>query len=172
MRGDERINVGAIAVSAVVGTAIGLLLQFGFNARGAPTLVPPLSLPASLLTVAAVLIVFGVRLRRNAVNRPGAVNPFHAVRLLATARAGQVVGALLGGTGAGLALVLLGRSVAPPVSTWLPMVLTAVAGALLVVCAVIAERLCRVPPGDGEKSEDQEPDRSPGPSDQPAYRKP
>lgn len=153
MRRVERTGALAIIAAAAMGAAIGWLLQFGLVSRGVPTLVPPVSLPVTLVAVAAVLIVFGIRLRRAVNHRPGDVNPFHAVRLLVTARAGQFVGALFGGFGAGLWLALLGRSVPPAVSVWLPMLLTVLAGAVLVACAAIAERLCRVPPGSGEEEE-------------------
>lgn len=170
MRNMERTSPLAVAATAAMGMAIGLLLQFWVSSLGAPTLAPPISLAATLFMLAAVLMAFGIRLRRMVNRRPGAVNPFHAVRLLVTARAGQYVGALLGGVGAGLGLALLGRSAAPPLQLWLPMLLTVLGGAALVVCAIVTEHLCRVPPGDGETGESEEGPADPTPADQPAYR--
>ena len=169
MRRGERMSPLAVVAAAAIGIAVGLVVQFGLSSRGNPPLVPPLSLPATLILISAMLLGFGIRLRRNVTRRPGAVNPFHAVRLLAAARAGQLVGAGLGGFGGGLALSLLGRSVPAPSSTWVPMVLALASGLVLVVCALIAERLCRVPPGDGA-AEDGDPDGETGPADQAAYR--
>ncbi len=155
-----------------MGAAIGLLTQFVLSNRGAPPLVPPLSLPVTLVLIGAVLLGFGIRLRRTVAKRAGDVNPFHAVRLLAAARAGQLVGGLLGGFGAGLALSLLGRSIPAPTATWLPMLLAFVGGAILVACAAVAEHLCRVPPG-GDDADSAEHDADPsGPVDQAAFRKP
>lgn len=151
MRRLQRTSPLSVAAFAAVGIAAGLLVQVFRSARGSAPLVPPLSLAATLLVMAAVLVVLAVLLRRavtRASRRP--VNPFHAVRLLAGARAGQFGGALLGGFGAGLALQLLTRSVMPPTSTWVPMLLVAGAGVVLAVCGVIAEALCRVPPDDPE----------------------
>lgn len=171
MRRLERSNPIVTLAVAAVGAALGILVQLALSGRGAPTLVPPLSLPVSLIFIGAVLAALGIRLRRSLKRGTGAVDPFHAVRLLAASRAGQLVGAGLGGFGGGLALAVLGRSVAPPPATWLPMVLTLLGGAVLVGCAVFAERCCRIPPG----ADDEEPAETPGepgPADQAAFRKP
>ncbi len=169
MRRIERLNPLAVLAAAAIGVAIGLVVQFALSSRGNPPLVPPLSLPATLVLISAILLGFGIRLRRNVAKRAGAVNPFHAVRLLAAARAGQLVGAALGGFGGGLALSLLGRSVPAPTATWLPMVLALAGGVVLVAGAMIAERLCRVPPGESG-GEEAGPEGEPGPADQAAYR--
>ena len=169
MRKVERSNPLAILAAAAMGAALGLVLQFALSWRGSAPLVPPLSLAVSLVLLAAVLLVFGIRLHRQIRKQPGAINPFHAVRLLVTARAGQLVGALFGGFGAGLALALVGRSVPAQPGVWLPMVLVAIAGAALVACAAIVEHWCRVPPGDDPDGE-HELDPGHGPADSTVYR--
>ncbi|MBO1901664.1 DUF3180 domain-containing protein [Leucobacter weissii] len=152
---------------AAIGAAVGLLLQVLLSSQGSPPFVPPTSLAATLGVIAAVLLVLGIMLRR-AVTRAsaGGVNPFHAVRLLAGARAGQFAGSLFAGFGAGLALQLLSRSVAPPPATWVPMLLVLAAGIALLVCGVVAEALCRVPPDDPDDGSTSEPEVDPG--EQPA----
>lgn len=158
MRKLQRTSPVSVLAFAVAGIAVGLLTQLVRSARGAPPLVPPVSLAATLVVIAAVLLVLAVMLRR-AVTRASrrAVNPFHAVRLLAGARAAQYAGALFGGFAGGLALQLLTRSVMPSAETWAPMLLVLGAALILVVCGVIAELLCRVPPedpdADGEEGE-------------------
>lgn len=169
MRKVERSNPLVALAVAAMGAAVGLLVQFALSNRGHAPFSPPLSLSASLVLVAGVLLVFGLRLRRQIRNRPGAVDPFHAVRLLVTARAGQIVGALFGGFGAGLLLSLTGRSVAAASATWVPMMLVVVAGAALLASAAIVEHWCRVPPGD-ETEEDGGIDPERGPADQAVYR--
>ncbi|MFD5600339.1 DUF3180 family protein [Leucobacter sp. NPDC058333] len=169
MRKIERSNPLVTLAVAAMGAAVGLVVQFALSSRGAPPLVPPLSLAASLVLVAGVLLVFGIRLRRQIQKQPGAINPFQAVRLLVTARAGQLVGALFGGFGGGLLLSLAGRSVPATASTWLPMALTVVAGAALIVCAAVVEHWCQVPPGnDGDAETDTDPQQ--GPADSAVYR--
>ncbi len=152
MNSVQRTSPLAIAAFAVVGAGIGLLLQLVRSTRGQSPLVPPLSLSLTMLVLGAVLLVLAISLRRAVTRKSGRpVNPFHAVRLLAGARAGQFVGALIGGFGGGLALQLLSRTVPPPAASWVPMLLVLGAGVVLSVCGVIAELLCRVPPGGGDE---------------------
>ncbi|MBP1325777.1 hypothetical protein JOF28_001009 [Leucobacter exalbidus] len=158
-------------VAAGFGLVAGLLVQFGLARSGQSPLVPPYSLAISLAAIAAVLLVFGLRLKRTIADPHQQVDPFHAVRVLVSARAGSLVGGLFGGFGAGLVLSLLGRSVPAPTSTWLPMVMALVAGVALVICGVLTERWCRVPPNDGEKTAGNEEEEG-GPETQTAYRRP
>lgn len=147
----QRTSPLSILAFAVVGFAIGFVLQLVRSGMGAVPLVPPVSLSVTLVVLAAVLTMLGVLLHRAVRNDSGRpVNAFHAVRLLAGAKASQFVGALLGGFGAGLAAQLLMRSVPAPPSTWVPMVLVIGASVILTACGVIVEALCRVPPADGD----------------------
>ena len=171
MRNDGRMNPLTTVAAAAIGAAIGLVVQFWLSGRGNAPFVPPISLPVTLVFVAALLIGFGVRLRSTVTKRPGDVNPFHAVRLLATARAGQLAGALFGGFGGGLLLSLSGRSVPAPLETWLPMLLSLIAGAVLTVAGLVAEHLCKVPPGE-DSDEGSGSDPSPGHAEGAAYRTP
>lgn len=168
MRNLQRTSPLAIATCAVIGIGVGLLLQLFRSTKGQAPLVPPLSLTLTLLVFGGVLLVLAISLRR-AVNRKSGkpVNPFHAVRLLAGARTAQFVGALIGGFGGGLALQLLSRSVMPPTSTWVPMLLVLAAGATLVVCGVISELLCRVPPSGDDDGEDKKSGIAPRPGPEP-----
>lgn len=171
MRSPERMNPLAPVATAAMGAAAGLVVQFALSGRGQAPFVPPLSLPVTLVLIAALLVFFGVRLRRTVTKRPADVNPFHAVRLLAAARATQLAGALFGGFGGGLWLSLMGRSVPALTSTWLPMLLTLLAGALLVAAGLVAEHLCKVPPND-KNEEGSGNDPSPGHAEGAAYRAP
>lgn len=158
----RRTSVLIIVAFAVVGLAAGLIIQMARSVWGSAPLVPPISLAATLIVIAAVLLPLGIALRRAVTHASSrAINPFHAVRLLAGARAAQFGGALFGGFGGGLALQLLTRSVLPPVATWLPMVLVCGAGIVLLVCGLITEALCRVPPTEPENDADLEPGDQP-----------
>lgn len=149
MSGLRRTSALTLLAFAIVGVGAGLLVQSARSARGHGPFVPPLSLPLTLLVMGGVLVVLGVLLRR-AVSQSSkrAVNPFHAVRLLAGAKSAQFLGALLGAFGGGLALQLLSRSVLPAATVWVPMVLVLGAGIVLVICGIITESLCKVPPTD------------------------
>lgn len=151
----DRLNPLHLLGSAAVGASLALLIQAYLSSRGRPSLIPPYSMAVMLVALAVLLIVLGLRLRKHVAKGVGAVNPFHAVRLLATARAGQIAGAAFAGFGGGLLLSLLGRSVPAPAETWLPMLVTAITAIVLLVCAVITEQLCRVPPSDDDESGDE-----------------
>lgn len=154
MSSVQRTSPLVVSAFVVTGAGIGLLLQLVRSTRGQSPLVPPFSLSLTLLMLGAVLLVLAISLRRAVTRKSGKpVNPFLAVRLLAGARAGQFVGALFGGFGAGLVLQLLSRSVMPPASTWVPMIVVIGAGIVLIVCAAVAESLCRVPPGSTGEGE-------------------
>lgn len=164
-RSSPLVTIAAAGAGAVV----GYVVQLALSGRGNPPFVPPYSLPGTLLVISAVLLVLAFRLARALKTGTGPVNPFFAVRLLAAARASQLVGGMFGGFGVGLALSLLGRSVPAAVATWLPMVAVVVTGAVLVAAAVYAEHTCRVPPDDDTPADDPDPDA--GPVDQAAYRR-
>lgn len=84
----QRTSPLAITAFAVVGLAVGLLVQFARSSWGLAPFVPPVSLAATLVVIGAVVLVLGIALRRAVTRRSGRpVNPFHAVRLLAGARA-------------------------------------------------------------------------------------
>lgn len=148
----------------------GLIVQFGLSRAGRSSLVPPYSVALALTAIGLVLLVFGLRLRRMLADKQLPIDPFHAVRVLVAARAGGLVGGMFCGFGAGLALSLLGRTVAAPAAIWMPMVAVCAAGLFLAVCGVLTERWCRVPPGDNETRASEE-DES-GPESQTAYRRP
>ena len=151
----DRLNPLHLLGVAAVGAALALLIQAWLSSRGRPSLIPPYSMAVMLVALAVLLIALGLRLRKLVAKGTGAVNPFHAVRLLATARAGQIVGAAFAGFGGGLIVSVLGRSVPAPTGTWIPMVVTALSAIVLLVCATVAEHLCRVPPSDDDENGDK-----------------
>lgn len=140
---------------AVMGAAIGLLLQVARSSAGLAPLVPPYSLPLTLVVLALGVLTLGIVLRRMVTRETGGnVNPQTAVVILSAARASQFVGCLLGGFAVGLALSLATRSVPAPIETWLPMLSAAGAAVVLLVCGAIAEYLCRIPPDDDDAERD------------------
>ena len=169
----QRLSQLALWAALSIGAAIGLFVQFFLASRGLSPLTPPLSMPLMLALLVALLLIFGLRLRQQIRRGTGAVNPFQAVRVLALARAGQLVGSAFAGFGVGLLLSLIGRTVPASVSVWLPMVLTLVAGLALAISGVIIERICQIPPGDDADGSDAgslgHSPENPG-NDQPAFR--
>lgn len=147
----QRMNPWNLASAVAIGLSLGLATQFILSSQGKATFVPPYSMSVTLVALAALLLSLGIRLRRNLAKGSGAVNPFQAVRLLATARAGQIVGSLFIGFGGGLLFALLQRSVPAHFEIWLPMAVTAAAGLALLICALVTERMCQIPRGDGSE---------------------
>ena len=87
------------------------------------------------------------------------VDPFRALRAATLARASSLLGALLGGFGAGILLFLLSRPVGPPVGSMVAMVALIASSIVLVAAALVAEQFCTLP----KDPDDRQPDEpSPG----------
>ncbi|MDA3146297.1 DUF3180 domain-containing protein [Leucobacter sp. UCMA 4100] len=172
--GARKLNPLTLVVFGIVGAGIGLLLQTYRSGVGVAPFAPPLSLPASLLVIAVLLIVLALRLKRAIVDtRTITVNPFHAVRLLAAAWASQFTGALFAGFGLGLFVMIAGRVTQLAAAVWLPMGLTTLTALVLLIAGLFAERVCRIPPDDGaEKSASDERAEGPEHGTAQAYERP
>ena len=163
----QRTQWWPVALVAVVGFGLGFLLQTALSAGGSPPLVPPYSLPATLITVSGILLGFAIALRRAITGTSKKrVNPFVAVRIVAAAKASILAGALFAGFGAGIVVFFTLRTVAPQPENWWPVLATLGAGIGQTVIGVVAENLCRVPPpsdaeSDGERDADEAPDSHP-----------
>lgn len=163
----QRTQWWPIALAAVIGFGLGFLLQTALSAGGSPPLVPPYSLPATLITVSGVLLGFAIALRRAITGASKKrVNPFVAVRIVAAAKASILAGALFAGFGIGIVLFFTLRTVAPQAENWWPAVATLLAGIAQVVIGLVAEHLCRVPPptdpdADAKAETDENPDSHP-----------
>lgn len=135
-----------IAVGAV-GLVASFLIELALVSVGRSTIVPPISLPITLIGVAVVVVAVAWPVRK-AVKGRGRVDPFRAMRIAALAKACSLSGAIVAGFGAGVAAFLLTRSVvggAEPI--WLS-VATVVGAGILLAGGLIAERFCTLPPED------------------------
>lgn len=142
-----------IATLGLVGVALGWLLQVGLVAAGRAALVPPISYAAVLVVFAVAIVAVAVPVRRVAKGKPDElgrrpkIDPFYATRVLALAKAAAITGAFLtGGT-----LALLVHLVTRPVvnsGSLLPAILGVVASAAVLVAGIVAEEMCRIPPGE------------------------
>ena len=147
MRLIQRTPWWTLLLFAVSGFGGGFLTETGLSAAGRAPLVPPLSLPATLVTVSAVLLGFAIPLRRaisGATKKM--VNPFVAVRIVAAAKASVLAGALFAGFGLGILIFFALRTVPPQADSWWPVIATVFAGIVQVAAGLIAEHFCRVPP--------------------------
>ncbi|MEO6828142.1 MAG: DUF3180 domain-containing protein [Microbacteriaceae bacterium] len=132
---------------ALAGAVLGFLLELALAAASLAVLVPPLSLPITLIAIGGIVIGFAIPVRRathGKATRP--LDPFRAMRVAVLAKASSLSGSLLTGIALGLLLYLLSRSVIPSSAVWLAVATTVGAVALL-VAGLLAERMCTLPPG-------------------------
>lgn len=143
---------------ALVGGAVGYLLELILTSRGALAIVPPLTLPVTLLIVAGAVIAFALPVRRALkAETKKHIDPFYAMRVAVLSKASAMVGALLCGVGLGILVFLVGRPVVPDWNV-LGLALAHVFSALiLVIAALIAESFCVLPPDDSEEEGIREP---------------
>ncbi|MEO8908250.1 MAG: DUF3180 domain-containing protein [Microbacteriaceae bacterium] len=136
----------------VAGIVIGFLWELGTVAAGGSVLVPPLSLPLTLIAIAIIVVAFAIPIRRAVQGRSQTrLDPFRAARVVVLAKACSLAGALLTGGGIGMLSYQLTRSVVPNAgSIWLAVAAT-VGAVVLLVGGLIAEHLCALPPSDDEE---------------------
>lgn len=157
MKPAPRFNAATLGVATILGLGVGLLWQEWRSGAGYAPFSPPISLPSSLLVIAALLTFLALRLKSAIEHKDGErVNPFHAVRLLAAARASQITGVIFAGFAVGLLLIVIGRTVGVRAGVWIPMAATLIAGILLLVAGIYAESICRVPPQDDDETQEMD----------------
>ncbi|MBN9140571.1 MAG: DUF3180 family protein [Micrococcales bacterium] len=145
----------ALLLLLALGSAIAAVaLQLGLAAVGLSKLVPQVTLSATLVLIAVVVIVLALPVRRatRGPAREGAprrVDPFYATRVVLISKASAVAGALLGGAALGFVVELLIRPVNMASSVWAAAAML-VGGILLMVAGLLAESWCALPPDDDE----------------------
>lgn len=151
----KRTSPLALVVAALLGGAAAFLADHLLTMNGRATFTPAVTLPILLVLLGAACVALAWPIRR-AVQDPDAprVDPFRAVRVAMLAKASSIVGAAIGGAGLGLIGYLLTRPVTPTLGSMGTIIATAVAGAVLMVAALIAEHLCTLP----KDPDDREPD--------------
>lgn len=143
----KRTHATTLIGLGLAGVVIGFLLEMGVVAGGLPVLVPPVSLPITLIAIAAIVVILAVPIRRAVLGRAKArIDPFHATRVAVLAKASSLSGALLTGSGIGILAYELSRPVLPTASSvWLAAVAT-FGAAVLLAAGLVAERMCTLPP--------------------------
>jgi hypothetical protein len=110
-----------------------------------------------LLLLGAVVIVLAVPVARATRGTGTPINPFQALRIAMLAKASSIVGAAVGGLGAGLLIFVLTRPVVPSIGSMATIIATVVCGIALVVAGLVAEQLCTI-----RKDDDDEQPGAPG----------
>lgn len=135
----------------VLGLVLGFLLEFGSEAMGGALIIPPVSLPLTLIAVGAIVVGFSLPIRRAVSGRSKKpVDPFQALRIVVLARASSRVGALLTGVTLGALIYFTTRPVLPGVGSMWLTIGSCIGAVLLVVAGLIAEHLCTLPKDDDD----------------------
>ncbi|GAA3600263.1 hypothetical protein GCM10022198_25860 [Klugiella xanthotipulae] len=143
----RRTSAGAITLCVLIGGGAAFLVEVGLSANNQPMIIPPLSLPLTLVLIAAVIVGLAIPVRRSITGASSTpVNPFAAVRLVAAAQASTLAGALFTGVGLGILGYMMTRTLAPPVESWVLVSAAALGGILLVIAGLVVEHFCTLPP--------------------------
>nr|WP_217274705.1 DUF3180 domain-containing protein [Rathayibacter sp. VKM Ac-2835] len=135
----------------LAGAVVGFLIDLAIAAAGRPVLIPPLTVPLTLVVVAALVIGFAIPIHRatkGTLRRP--IDPFRAMRVVVLAKASSLVGALLLGASGGVLVYLLSRPVVPSLGSVWQDVAAIVGAIVLLVAGLVAEHLCTIPPTDDD----------------------
>lgn len=145
----KRSRPSTLIALAFGGAILGFLIELVSSTTGRPIIVPPITLPLTLVVVAAIVLGFAIPIRRAVTGaRKRRVDPFQAMRVAVLAKASSLSGALLAGAGLGILFYLLTRTVVPSAgAVWLSAAM-AIGAALLLVAGLVAEHLCTLPPDD------------------------
>ncbi|MDR7191237.1 putative membrane protein [Microbacterium sp. BE35] len=148
----KRTGAGVLIIAAVLGVAAGFLADQVLTSSGSPTFTPAVTLPILLVLLGVVVIALAIPIRRATHGTASRkVDPFRAVRIAMLAKASSIVGAAIGGLGAGLWIFLSTRPVTPSLGSLGTVIATTVCGALLVAAGLIAEHLCTIRKDDDDE---------------------
>lgn len=144
------------ALIALGGLVVGWLVELLLVAVGRAAIVPPYALAAALVVLAVAVIAVAVPVRRVAKGQPGArVDPFYATRVLVLAKSVGISAAGLAGLLGGALVFVATRPVVVDDLLW-KSIASFGASAALLVAGIIAEGMCRIPPGDEDEPHGRE----------------
>jgi len=163
----RRTSPAVLVLCAVLGAGVGFLIDQLLTTAGAATFTPGIALPVVLALVGVVVLALAIPIRRVTSGRSeGRIDPFRAVRVVALAKAGSILGSIVGGIAIGFIVFLTTRPVVPSVASMTTIIATIAASVWLVVAALIAEHLCTIRKDD----DDHEPGTDdPGPGVTPSH---
>jgi hypothetical protein len=154
----KRTQATPLIAIALVGVLLGFLLEIAAAASGFPYIVPPISLPLTMVAVGIIVVALAWPIRQaTRANGTGRtvkpVNPFMAMRVAVLAKASSLSGALLLGGGGGIVLYILTRSIVPAVASLWQGIAVVIGAALLLAGGLIAEHFCAIPPSGDDHNE-------------------
>lgn len=145
----KRTGPTPVLILALVGAVAGFLVELSLVSSGKPILVAPLSLPVTLVVIAAIMISLAIPIRRATHgNAKARIDPFRALRIAVLAKASSLSGALLVGVTLGMLVYMLTLKVLPSSSSVSLAVGALIGAVVLLVGGLIAEHMCTLPPDD------------------------
>ncbi|MBC7723877.1 MAG: DUF3180 domain-containing protein [Burkholderiaceae bacterium] len=154
----KRTSATSLILLALLGGVGAGFAQVGLAAAGQAIITTPLTLPLALAVIGILVVLLARPIRRMTRQRTttaGPVDPFYATRIVMLAKASALSGALITGAGAGLLIYLLTRSVTPGVGSFASTIAAIAGAAVLLAGGLVAEYMCRIPPGD-DSDDDEE----------------
>jgi hypothetical protein len=143
-----------LVLLAVLGAGAGVLLQVILASTGAAAASAPFTLALSLAVIGVLVVVFAVPVRRAVRDREKhKVDPFYASRVVVLAKASSIAGSLLLGATSAIVGYLLTRAVIAAVGSIFTSSAAVVGSIILLVCGLVAENMCILPPDDEDKGE-------------------
>lgn len=156
----KRTRPLALVIYAVAAAIIGWLIQTALTAKGSAVLSPPFTLAITLVVIGLVVVGFAIPVRRAVRDRENhEVDPFYATRVLILAKASSIAGSLLFGLTVAIITYLLTRAVVAGVGSVFTSASGVIGSAVLLICGLVAENMCSIPPDDKDKG-----DKTPAPS--------
>jgi hypothetical protein len=150
----KRTRPLVLVLFAIVGGGAAWLLEVVLMASGGSVASVPFTLALSLAVIGVLVLLFALPVRRAVRDRDNhRVDPFYATRVVVLAKASSIAGSLL--FGAALAIVgsLVTRAVVAAVGSVFSSGACVVGAVVLVVCGLVAENMCSIPPDDKDKGE-------------------
>ncbi|MBB5633318.1 putative membrane protein YeaQ/YmgE (transglycosylase-associated protein family) [Cryobacterium mesophilum] len=153
----KRTRITTLVILGVVGAAGGAILELLLATNGPPIVSLPITLGIALAVIGGIVVTLAVPIRRmtRATSAPR-VDPFYATRIVMLAKACALTGALIAGVGAGVLAYLLTRTVIE-VGSVAQAITTIVGAGVLLAGGLLAEHMCRIPPGDDDNDPGKEP---------------
>lgn len=153
----KRTHPTTLVALGLVGIVVGYLIELAAAAAGAAVFVPSISLPVTLVIVAALVVALALPIHRAVTGKSRRrVDPFRAMRTAVLAKACALAGAVLTGYGGGVLLYLISRSVLPASTSIWAAVAAAGGAVILLVAGLVAEFFCTLPPDDDPEDHAEE----------------
>lgn len=148
----KKTSIRSVVIMIVVAAVVSYLIELTLVSSGGLSIVPPISLPITLVAVAAGIIGLAVPVRRRVTGqRRAPLSPFYAVRVAVLAKSCSLTGSLLVGVGIGIIVHLMSRPFVNWTLLW-PGIAQAVGSLILMVAGLVAERMCTLPPDNKDTS--------------------